>query len=210
MFSEWSLAVLNMKKIVIASKNEGKIKEIKNFLHGIESDFLTLNDFPDIPGIVEDGKTFEENAMKKAKAVYEHTKLTTIADDSGLEVDYLSGEPGIHSARFAGDDATDLQNNEKLLELMKDIPMDERKARFKCVIVLYNSLYNNIVFEGKCSGYIIDEPKGELGFGYDPLFVPENNTKTFAELDLVTKNKISHRGKALSSLRNYLERVPIS
>ena len=137
---------MNMKKIVIASKNEGKIKEIKNFLHGIESDFLTLNDFPNIPDIVEDGKSFEDNAMKKAKVVFEHTKLTTIADDSGLEVNYLSGEPGVHSARFAGDDANDQQNNDKLLELLKDVPMEERKARFKCVIVLYNSLYNNIVF----------------------------------------------------------------
>ena len=199
-----------MKKIVIASKNEGKIKEIKNFLHGIDSEFLTINDFPDMPEITEDGRTFEENAMKKARIVFEHTKLTTIADDSGLEVSYLSGEPGVHSARFAGDNATDQQNNEKLLDLLKDVPMEDRKARFKCVMVLYNSLYNNLVFEGKCFGYIIDEPKGELGFGYDPLFVPENNTKTFGELDLVTKNKISHRGKALSSLRNYLERVPIS
>lgn len=199
-----------MKKIVIATKNEGKIKEMKNFLHGIDFEFLTLNDFPGMTEIAEDGKTFEDNAMKKAKAVFEHAKLTTIADDSGLEVNYLSGEPGVHSARFAGDNATDHQNNEKLLELLKDVPMEERKARFKCVIVLYNSLYNNIVFEGKCLGYVIDEQKGDFGFGYDPLFVPENNTKTFGELDLVTKNKISHRGKALSSLRNYLERIPIS
>jgi len=198
-----------MKKIVIASKNEGKTKEIKNFLHGIDAEFLTMNDFPDLPDIAEDGRTFEENAMKKAKIVFEHTKLTTLADDSGLEVNYLSGEPGIHSARFAGDNATDRQNNEKLLGLLKDLPMEDRKARFKCVIVLYNSLYNNLVFEGKCSGYIIDEPKGDLGFGYDPLFVPEGYTKTFGELDLVTKNKISHRGKALFSLRNYLEKVPV-
>ncbi len=199
-----------MKKIVIASKNGGKIKEILNFLHGIDAEFLTISDFPDMPAIEEDGRTFEENAMKKAKAVFEYTKLTTIADDSGLEVNYLSGEPGVHSARFAGDNATDRENNEKLLGLLKDIPMDDRKARFKCVIVLYNSLYSNLFFEGKCSGYIIDEPKGELGFGYDPLFVPEGYTKSFGELDLVTKNKISHRGKALSSLRNYLEKVPVS
>jgi XTP/dITP diphosphohydrolase len=199
-----------MKKIVIASKNEGKIKEIKNFLHGIDAELISLNDLPEIPPIAEDGKTFEENAMKKAKAVFEQTKLTTISDDSGLEVNYLGGEPGVHSARFAGDNATDNDNNEKLLGLLKDIPMEDRKSRFKCVIVLYNSLYNNIFFEGKCSGYIIDAPKGELGFGYDPLFVPEGYTKSFGELDLVTKNKISHRGKALTNLRNYLEKVLIS
>lgn len=197
-----------MKKIVIASKNEGKIKEIRNFLHGIDAELLAMSDFSELPDIPEDGRTFEENAMKKAKAVFDYTKLTTIADDSGLEVNYLGGEPGIHSARYAGDAATDRQNNDKLLGLLKDLPMEDRKARFKCVIVLYNSLYNNLVFEGKCAGYIIDEPKGELGFGYDPLFVPEGYTKTFGELDLVTKNKISHRGKALSSLRNYLEKIP--
>jgi XTP/dITP diphosphohydrolase len=197
-----------MKTIVIASANEGKIKEIKNFLHGLDIELLTLSDFPDMPAIVEDGKTFEENALKKAKIVFEHSKLTTIADDSGLEVKYIGGEPGVSSARFAGDKATDQQNNEKLLGLLKNVPMDERKARFKCVLILYNSLYNNLVFEGKCDGYIIDEPKGDLGFGYDPLFVPEGFNKTFGELDLVTKNKISHRGKALNSLRSYLEKIP--
>jgi XTP/dITP diphosphohydrolase len=196
-----------MKKIVIASRNEGKIKEIKNFLHGLDVEILTLNDFPEISEITEDGRTFEENAMKKAKAVFEHTKLTTLADDSGLEVKYISGEPGVHSARFAGDNANDRQNNEKLLELLKDVPMDDRRARFKCVLVLHNSLYNNLIFEGRCEGYIIEEPKGELGFGYDPLFVPDGFTKTFGELDLVTKNKISHRGKALNSLRGYVEKM---
>jgi XTP/dITP diphosphohydrolase len=196
-----------MNKIVIASKNEGKIKEIRNFLHGLEVEILTLADFPDIPEITEDGRTFEENAVKKAKTVFEHTKLTSIADDSGLEVSYLSGEPGVNSARFSGDNATDQQNNEKLLELLKDVPMDDRRARFKCVLVLYNSLYNNLIFEGRCEGYIIDKPIGELGFGYDPLFVPEGYTKTFGELDLVTKNKISHRGKALNSLRSYVEKM---
>ncbi len=196
-----------MKKIVIASKNEGKIKEIKNFLHGLDVEILTLNDFPDISEIAEDGRTFEENAMKKAKAVFEHTKLTSLADDSGLEVRYIGGEPGVHSARFSGENATDKQNNEKLLELLKDVPMDERRARFKCVLILYNSLYNNLVFEGKSEGYLIDAPKGEFGFGYDPLFVPDGFTKTFGELDLVTKNKISHRGKALNSLRSYMEKM---
>ena len=196
-----------MKKIVIASKNEGKIKEIKNFLHGLDVEILTLNDFPDISEITEDGRTFEENAMKKAKTVFEHTKLTALADDSGLEVRYIGGEPGVHSARFAGENATDQQNNQKLLDLMKNIPMDERRARFKCVLILYNSLYNNLIFEGRCDGYVIDEAKGDLGFGYDPLFVPDGFTKTFGELDLVTKNKISHRGKALNSLRGYVEKM---
>jgi XTP/dITP diphosphohydrolase len=196
-----------MKKIVISSRNEGKIKEIKNFLHGLDIEILTLDDFPDIPEIEEDGRTFEENAIKKARTVFELTKLTALADDSGLEVKYLGGEPGVNSAYFAGQKATDQQNNDKLLELLKDVQMDDRKARFKCTMVLHNSLYNNIIFEGKCDGYIIDQPKGELGFGYDPLFVPEGYTKTFGELDLVTKNKISHRGRALGSLRSYVEKM---
>jgi XTP/dITP diphosphohydrolase len=196
-----------MNQIVIASWNEGKIKEVKNFLHGLDVELFSLNDFPDAPVVIEDGRTFEENALKKARSAFEHSKLTSISDDSGLEVFYLKGRPGIHSSRYAGKDATDLENCQKLLEELKGIDMENRKARFKCVVVLYSPLHHDLIFEGKCDGYIIDEMRGELGFGYDPLFVPLGYTKTFAELDLVTKNKISHRGKALSSLRNYLERT---
>ena len=195
-----------MKQFVIASRNEGKIKEIRNSLHGLNIELLSLADFPDIPEIEEDGKTFEENAIKKAKTVFDITKITTIADDSGLEVLYLKCEPGVHSKRFAGDKATDSQNNEKLLKELEGLYIDNRKARFRCVISLYNSFHNELSFEGKCEGYIIEEPKGTNGFGYDPLFVPEGHHKTFAELDLVTKNKISHRGRALINLRTYLER----
>jgi XTP/dITP diphosphohydrolase len=196
-----------MNKIVIASRNEGKIKEIKNFLHSLDIEILSMADFPEIPDVVEDGNTFEENALKKAKAVFEHVKQTTIADDSGLEVNYLNGLPGVLSSRYAGNNATDLQNCLKLLDELKGVEMENRKARFKCVIILTNPLYHNLVFEGKCEGYIIDEMKGERGFGYDPLFVPEGYNKTFAELDLVTKNKISHRGKALAALRSFVERI---
>lgn len=196
-----------MKQIVIASKNEGKIKEIKNALHGMDIELLSLADFPDVPEIIEDGNTFDDNAMKKAQIVYEQVKITTLADDSGLEVKYLHYKPGVHSKRFAGENANDDQNNDKLLKELEGVDMDRRRARFRSVIVLYNSLFNNISFEGKCEGYVIEERKGTNGFGYDPLFVPEGYTKTFAELDLVTKNKISHRGRALKNLRNYLERT---
>ncbi len=196
-----------MRKIVIASKNEGKIKEIKNFLHGLEVEILSLSDFPEMPPVIEDGRTFEENSSKKAKAVFEHTKITTIADDSGLEVKHLHNRPGMHSARYAGENATDQSNCQKLLGELKNVSMDNRRARFRCVLTLYDALYNSLTFEGKCDGYIIEEMKGENGFGYDPLFVPEGYTKTFAELDLVTKNKISHRGKALTSLRSFLEKL---
>jgi XTP/dITP diphosphohydrolase len=198
-----------MRQFVIASKNQGKIKEIKNFLHGLDIEYFSIEDYPEIPPITEDGKTFEDNALKKAKIVYEHTKVTTLADDSGLEVPFLHNEPGVHSSRYAGEKATDRQNCEKLLNELKGVDIDHRAERFKCILVLHNSLYNNIIFEGKCYGYIIDELKGENGFGYDPLFVPEGYNKTFAELDLVTKNKISHRGKALTSLRTFLEKIVI-
>jgi len=196
-----------MHQIVIASKNPGKIREIKNFLYGLNIEFKSLEDFPQLPEIHEDGKTFEENAYKKAKTVFDLTKITTIADDSGLEVAYLNNKPGILSKRYSGPNANDLTNNQQLLSDLKGIDMDDRKARFKCIIVLYNSLYSGINFEGKCDGYVIEEMKGDNGFGYDPLFVPVGYNKTFAELDLVTKNKISHRGKALSHLREFLERT---
>jgi XTP/dITP diphosphohydrolase len=196
-----------MNKIVIASKNEGKVKEIRNFLHGLNIELLTLSDFPGIPDVYEDGRTFEENAAKKAKAVHEHTKLPALADDSGLEVRYLHNQPGIHSARFSGEDRNDQRNCEKLLDELKNVDMDNRRARFRCILTLQDALYNTLTFEGRCEGYIIDEMKGENGFGYDPLFVPDGYNKTFAELDLVTKNKISHRGKALKSLRTFLETI---
>ena len=196
-----------MKQIVIASRNDGKVREIRNFLHGLDFDIKSISDFPHIPDINEDGKSFEENAFLKAKSIFEQTKITTIADDSGLEVHYLDNRPGIYSKRYSGENANDLSNNMKLLDELKNVDMDNRRARFKCAIVLYNSLYNGLSFEGKCDGYIIDDMKGDNGFGYDPLFIPVGYNKTFAELDLVTKNKISHRGKALTHLRDFLEKV---
>ncbi len=196
-----------MKQLVIASRNAGKIREIKNFLHGLDIDIKSFIDFPEMQDVIEDGRTFEENAFKKARSVFEHTKITTIADDSGLEVEHLNNGPGILSKRYSGENSNDITNNQKLLADLKGIDMDDRKARFKCVMVLYNSLYNGLTFEGKCEGYVIEDLKGENGFGYDPLFVPVGYNKTFAELDLVTKNKISHRGKALSHLRDFLEKI---
>jgi XTP/dITP diphosphohydrolase len=192
-----------MRKLFIATKNTGKLKEIKHSLKGLDIEFLSLSDTPGITEPLEDGTTFEENAVKKAKHVYEQIKIITLADDSGLEVEYLNGKPGIYSARYAGENATDEQNRIKLLNEMKDAADSQRKAKFTCVLAIYNGIIHNKTFTGICEGKIISEMRGDKGFGYDPLFIPEGYYSTFAELDLDVKNKISHRGKALAELRKY-------
>ncbi len=193
-----------MKKLFIASKNKGKINEIRAFLREMHYEVFSLLDTPDIPDIEETGKTFEENALLKAKAVFNIVKIPVLSDDSGLEVDYLKGAPGIFSARYSGINATDKDNIDKLLTELKDIDFNQRTARFKCVICLYDGIIERF-FEGVCYGNILTYPKGENGFGYDPLFMPKGYSLTFAELDQNTKNKISHRGIALLSLKKFLE-----
>ncbi|AZR73384.1 non-canonical purine NTP pyrophosphatase, RdgB/HAM1 family [Anoxybacter fermentans] len=190
-----------MEKIVIASRNPYKVQELKALLKDESIQVLSLNHFPEIPEVVEDGKTFKENALKKAREICKATQLPTLADDSGLEVDLLDGAPGVYSARFAGPDATDADNNRKLLELLKDHPdLNERTARFKSVIALVLPDGRERVVEGSCEGLLLTEPRGQGGFGYDPLFyLPEYNA-TFAELPMEVKNRISHRGKAFCSI----------
>ena len=187
--------------IVLATNNNHKILEIKNILSGMDINILTLKDFPFMPEVIEDGKTFEENALKKAKAVSLHTKKIAIADDSGLEVKVLNGNPGVYSARFAGKNSTAKENNEKLLSLLKPYKnIKDRAAKFVCCIVVVNMDKILGVFSGECEGYIGFEPKGNFGFGYDPLFYIPSYEKTFAELGEEVKNKISHRAKALSKI----------
>lgn len=190
-----------MKKLYIASKNKGKVKEIQYVLKNSGIEVLSLTDAPEIPDIHETGSTFEENAFIKAKAVYDILNAPVLADDSGLEVDCLGGAPGVYSARYAGEDATDEDNCIKLLSALKGV--ENRAAGFRCVLVLYDGK-NKHVFDGVCRGTINHLPKGKTGFGYDPLFVPEGFSETFAELGPETKNKISHRGKALAGLKEYL------
>jgi len=192
-----------MKKILIASKNKGKINEIKYCLKGLDIELFSLLDKPDIHEIAETGKTFEENAWLKAEQVYKLTGVPVIADDSGLEVDFLNGEPGVFSARYAGENATDDDNCTKLLTKLSNVEFEYRKANFRCAIVYYDGINKNI-FKGICNGHIITQLRGENGFGYDPLFVPDGYSLTFAELDPETKNKISHRGKALKKMVEYL------
>lgn len=155
--------------------------------------------------IEEDGETFEENSYKKANEIMKATGEITVADDSGLMVDYLGGAPGVYSARFAGDHGDDGKNNEKLLKLLEGLPEEERKAKFVSVITLIFPGGEALVARGECAGRIIEAPTGENGFGYDPLFVPDGYDKTFAQLGPEEKNMISHRAKALEKLEKLLE-----
>ncbi|HDD43290.1 MAG TPA: XTP/dITP diphosphatase [Candidatus Desulfofervidus auxilii] len=194
-------------KLVLATRNKGKIKEIKALLSDMSIEILSLSDFKNIPKIPETGKSFLENAINKAKTVAYLTGYWALADDSGLCVDYLNGAPGIYSARFAGENATDKENNEKLLRLLKDVSWEKRKAAFICIIALCNKEGKCITCEGKCEGIITFEPKGEYGFGYDPIFFVPAYKKTMAELPPEIKNRISHRAKALEKMKEILKKI---
>lgn len=170
-----------MSCLTVATKNPGKLREIREIL-GSEARLLSLADFPDVGDIVEDGRTFEANAIKKALAVASQTGHVSLADDSGLEVDALDGAPGVYSARFAGEKATDEQNNRKLLRLLEDVPDAQRTARFRCVIAVGAPDGSVQTAEGTAEGRILHSPRGTGGFGYDPLFLVSGLRRTFAEL----------------------------
>jgi XTP/dITP diphosphohydrolase len=223
--------------IVIATRNAHKVGEIRAILGGA-AQILTLNDFPNVPKVIEDADTFAGNARKKAVELARWLAVTfpltrhssplfVLADDSGLEVDALDGAPGVHSARFAALDSAksgntpDADNNTKLLRLLKDIPPEKRRARFHCAIALVEvhslkptvqSLKSKVqsphLFDGSCEGRIGFAPRGKNGFGYDPLFVPVGLEKTFAELGEDMKNKLSHRARALEKLKAYISKLP--
>ena len=225
-----------MTTLLIATRNAHKVGEIRAIL-GAQFQFLTLNDFPNAPKVVEDADTFAGNAAKKAVAlarwlVEKHSTFNiqhstpnfVLADDSGLEVDALNGAPGVHSARFAAMDSAkygntpDADNHARLLRLLKNLPLEKRSARFRCAIALvavpagktevaspvcYAEEMEPQTFDGACEGRIVFEPRGENGFGYDPLFVPVGFEPTFAELGDGVKNQLSHRAKALAKLKDY-------
>jgi XTP/dITP diphosphohydrolase len=193
--------------MVLATKNKNKLREVSEFLapHGIE--VVSLHEFPDLPEIEEYGETFKENAIIKATEACMFTGLMALADDSGLEVDCLEGLPGVYSSRFGGEDKDDTANNKKLLELLEGVPAEQRTARFKCVMAIATTDCFVYTAEGTCEGVIGEQPRGEGGFGYDPLFYLPEYGKTFAELDLEIKNKISHRARALTGVLDILSEL---
>lgn len=195
-------------KLVLATRNSGKVREISEMLevHN-EIELLSLQNYPDAPDVVEDGVTYEENAIKKAAMLAEYTGHLTIADDSGLEVDALDGAPGVHSARYAGENASDQDRIAKLLRALQGVPDDQRSARFICVVAIAEPLSESEIVRGVCEGHIIHTPRGEGGFGYDPVFVPIGYEKTFAELGDNIKNQISHRAKALDKAIKLLSKM---
>ncbi|MDK2823351.1 MAG: XTP/dITP diphosphohydrolase [Clostridia bacterium] len=198
---------MSQNKLVIATRNIGKLNEFKKLLNPLNIEVLSLADFPQIGEINENGETFEENALIKAREVTKNAGIISLADDSGLEVDYLQGLPGVISARFAGEPSDDQKNNQKLLKLLTGVPLDKRTARFKCVIAIVKPDGSEFTVEGSCEGFILEEEKGSSGFGYDPLFYVPEYAKTFAQLELEVKNKISHRGKATQKAIKILTKI---
>lgn len=194
-------------RLVLATRNPGKIRELALLLAPLDIEVVSMAEYPCLPEVVEDGATFTENAVKKAKTVAAATGCLAMGDDSGLEVDYLGGAPGIFSARFAGEENNDRANNEKLLQLLNGVPREKRTARFCCVVAIAVPDGQVYTVSGSCEGIIAFEPKGEGGFGYDPLFFVPQFGKTFAELEPAVKNSISHRARALAGARQILMKL---
>lgn len=194
----------SLTKIVFATKNSGKLGEIKRMLAGLNVALLSLNDFPSVPEIEEDGSSYLENSLKKARTVSEFTGELALADDSGLEVDALGGAPGIYSSRYAGDDATDEDNVRKLLKNMHGVPTEKRNAAFCCELVFYPTDGAYRTFSGRWSGRIHDVPLGYGGFGYDPVFFLPDRGVTVSQLPDDLKNMISHRAQAFAKFRRWL------
>jgi XTP/dITP diphosphohydrolase len=193
-------------QLLLATRNKHKLKELAALLRDLHLEVISAGDLPNLPGVVEDGATIRDNAVKKAVQTARMAKKLTLADDTCLEVDALKGEPGVRSARFAGEEATYHENNKKLLRMLEGVAYDKRSARFRCVVAIAdeNGLYDCV--EGICNGTIIEAERGGGGFGYDPLFLADGQTKTFAEISPEVKNRISHRAKAMQKTWAVLSR----
>ncbi len=194
-----------MQPLVIATRNAGKLREIRKLLEGSAFEVRGLDAWPQAPEVDEDGETFVFNAEKKARVIAAFTGCLTLADDSGLVVPALSGAPGVHSARYAGPEATDADNNQKLLATMTGLTGTDRKAAFRCSMVLATPTATVAAFDGELQGSILDAGRGSDGFGYDPLFLVREYGQTLAELPLEVKNRISHRGAALRKVLTFLQ-----
>jgi XTP/dITP diphosphohydrolase len=194
-------------ELVLATGNRGKLREIGQILADLPVRVRALSEFPDVGEIVEDGETFRANAELKARAVHAHTGFLAVADDSGLCVDHLSGAPGVRSARYAGERATDAENNRKLLAAMEGVPARDRGATFVCRVCAFPVNGEPVFLEGECRGVLLTAPRGDNGFGYDPVFLYPPENQTFAELPPAIKNRISHRGRAFAGLPEVLRRL---
>ncbi len=195
-----------MRDLIVASRNKGKVREIKELLAGLPLKVTSLLDYPHLPEVVEDGKTYKANALIKATTVAKLLGKMTMADDSGIEVKALGWAPGIYSARFAGEGAGEKACNQKLFAMLKNVPISQRQARYRCVIALVDGHGKELgMVQGTCSGLISKGERGSNGFGFDPLFIIPRYNKTFGELDVCIKAKISHRARALVKFRRLLE-----
>ena len=195
-----------MREILIASSNAHKAVEIRSALADVRCVFKNMTDLDGVIQPVEEGTSLEENALAKARAAHAATGIPALADDSGLEVDYLRGAPGAFSARYAGENVSYDANNRLLLERLAGIPLARRTARFRCVMALVDDGVEHTT-EGVCRGHILEEPRGAAGFGYDPLFLPDGVKKTFAQMSREEKTRISHRGRALAEMRTLLSEL---
>ncbi|MEJ2719158.1 MAG: XTP/dITP diphosphatase [Deltaproteobacteria bacterium] len=191
-------------KVLIATRNPGKVKEIRDLVRGTPMVFLSLADIDDVPDVIEDGDSFEANALKKAREVARATGMTILADDSGLCIEALGGRPGVQSARYGGEGASDEEKCRRILAEMHHVPEESRRATFVCVLALVFPDGEEHLFRGECEGRITREPRGRAGFGYDPIFYFEQAGCTFAEMDRQEKNKVSHRGRALAAFADYV------
>jgi len=191
-------------RLVAATRNPGKLAEIQTLLDGAGWHVAALDDVSPAAVLGEDGLSFEENARQKARAAFAAVKTWVLAEDSGLEVDALEGDPGVMSARYCGPDASDAERNRVLLERIVAVPDEKRTARFRCVACVIDPAGNEALFEGACAGRISHHQRGRAGFGYDPIFIPDGFSRTFAELGAETKDRISHRAQALRQVADYL------
>ena len=194
-----------MIELLIATKNRGKLREIRELLAGLDIAITSLADYPDMPAIVEDADSFAGNAAKKALTIAKHTGKLVMGEDSGLEVRALDNRPGVYSARYAGENATDEENNKKLLQELQDVPMSRRQARYRCFVALADRSGLVGTVDGKCAGLIAPRRRGSNGFGYDPLFLIPRYQKTFGELAPAIKAKISHRARALKKFKKFFK-----